>query len=87
MVGSNGRVDDIEFPLGRTGDEEEVLVERRAEERAAEKFARPHRCEQGYMVAARLLSKQQHRRLCYYNSFWRFGSLWGEHGEGGEYDG
>ncbi|CAN0410304.1 unnamed protein product, partial [Ectocarpus sp. 8 AP-2014] len=41
--GSNGRVDDIELPLGRTGDEEEVLVERRAEERAAEKFARPHR--------------------------------------------
>ncbi|CBJ28964.1 expressed unknown protein [Ectocarpus siliculosus] len=43
VVGSNGRVDDIELPLGRTGDEEEVLVERRAEERAAEKFARPHR--------------------------------------------
>ncbi|CAM9961268.1 unnamed protein product, partial [Ectocarpus sp. 12 AP-2014] len=43
VLGSNGRVDDIELPLGRTGDEEEVLVERRAEEKAAEKFVRPHR--------------------------------------------
>ncbi|CAM9133027.1 unnamed protein product [Scytosiphon promiscuus] len=42
VVGPDGRVDDVEMLLGRTGDEEELLVERKMEQRAALKYARPH---------------------------------------------
>lgn len=41
VVGPDGRVDDVEMLLGRTGDEEEVLVERRMEQRATLKYATP----------------------------------------------
>ncbi|CAM9115876.1 unnamed protein product [Hapterophycus canaliculatus] len=42
VVGPDGCVDDVEMLLGRTGDEEEVLVERKMEQRAALKYAKSH---------------------------------------------
>lgn len=60
---TDGNVEDVEAVLGRTGDEEEVLVERRFEEREARKYSRPFRW--GKRVKRRCSIRSNNLKLMY----------------------